>query len=86
MLRKIVIFFAAFMVGMIASEEFFIFDFETIENSSKETHGDLSITSVDNTNDEIPHRPEHYPTLESVEDEDVKGIINYSYGARQRSK
>lgn len=83
MLRKIIIFFAAFLIGMIASEEFFSFDFEAIENSSKEINGDMSITSMDNTNDEVPHRPEHYKTLES---EKVNGILKYVIGARVRSK
>lgn len=84
MLRKIVIFLAVFMVGMIATQEFSIFDFELIENSNKEINGDLSIISVDNTNKEIPHRPVHYERLEPMKN--VDGIVHYAIGARVRSK
>lgn len=85
MLRKFGIFFAAFMIGMIASDEVFSFNFETSEQFQKEINGDLSIETVsDNTNDEIPHPPVHFEMLEPVKD--VKGLIHYSIGARVRSK
>lgn len=79
MLRKIVIFFAVFIVGMIASEEFSFFDFETTENSSQEINGDLSIFSTHNTNDEISHPPER---VEKLEAKKVNGILHYAIGAR----
>lgn len=85
MLRKILIFFSAFMVGMIASDEVFSFNFKTSEQFSKEINGDLSIDTVsENTNDEIPHPPVHFETLEPKKN--VEGQIQYTIGARVRSK
>ncbi|XP_055298548.1 uncharacterized protein LOC129566533 [Sitodiplosis mosellana] len=83
MLRKIVIFFAVFMVGMIASEEFSLLDFETIESSHQEINGDLSIISTDNTNDVIPHPPVHYEMVQPLRS--VNGILHYAIGARRSS-
>lgn len=83
MLRKIIIFLAVFVVGMIATDDD-IFNSAFFEKSNKNSKDDLSIISVDDTNDVIPHRPVHYNNLEMVKR--VDGVVQYNIGARTRSK
>ena len=85
MLRKIVIFFAAFLVAMIASEELnFSFDYESVENDQQEINGDLMIFSTHNTNNEVPHPAIHYEKLSALRN--VSGIMHYAIGARVNRK
>lgn len=68
---KIVIILAAFMFGMIASEDF------------TEINGDLTIVTTRNQDKQIPHKPIHLETLKLHKN--VDGVMHYSLGARTSS-
>lgn len=85
MLRKIVIFSAVLIVGLIASQDLFITDSEMVETLNADIkNGDLSIVSTVNNKNEILHIPDEYEVLKPIED--VSGLIHYNIGARIHSK
>lgn len=84
MLSKLVIILAAFIVGMIASEDVHDFDSNELTNFDTEINGDLQIQILNsNKNQEIPHKLMHLDTLKLHKN--VDGVLHYALGARTSS-
>lgn len=72
------------MFGMISSHDLLVPKLEKAEDFNIEINGNLSIASVINTDNEIPHQEIDFETLRIVTD--VEGIMHYSIGARRSSE
>lgn len=81
MLRKIVIFFAVFVIGMIVSDDFSTAEFDEVKDSGVKDA--LLIVSSDNMNSGIAHKSDNYEDLEQRE---YGGLIHYTLGARTNGK
>lgn len=72
------------MFGMISSHDLLVPMVEKDEKFNVEINGNLSIASVINTDNEIPHQQINFEQLNFVTD--VEGLIHYSIGARRSSE
>lgn len=73
MFRQAITFMALCIVGLTRADDFQV-----------EINGNLSIATIINTNNEIPHQQINFEPLKLMTD--VEGIIHYSIGARSSSK
>lgn len=81
MLRKIVIFFAVFVIGLIASDDLFTAEFNEVKDSGVKDA--LLIVSSENMNSGIAHKSDNY---EDLEQRKYGGLMHYSIGARTHGK
>lgn len=84
MFRQAIFYLALFMFGMISSHDLLVPSMKKAENFNIEINGNLSITSVINTNNEISHQQIDLEHLKFATD--VKGQIHYTIGARTSSE